>query len=470
MKQLIRNLLIVSLIFILIFAFIFLGVIHQEEKSRNLLQSNSAESKYALKEIYQKAGNIYDRNLEILAESKNGERTYASDPSVAAALVQVIGDYTQNITNTVEERYRAELIGSNRGGFAQFLSDLKGHGLKGYDLRLTVDTRLVRKAAELLEGYTASLVLLNYQTGEILAVANTPLISPEQVIEYRDIKEGSLFNKAFLARYAPGSTFKVVTDLAWIASREFTPDFQVDCLGASPLLGPGSVLENRVDAGHGKVNRENGLALSCNHFFGKVAVTIGAQQLIDTAENFAFNKEYSLDKISVSSSILDLNLNIDDFVLSWYGIGQAIEGQQLELSPLHLALISAAVANEGKMMQPKLLLDMSQGEMVEEDLSRPEIFAHVAEPWQMKVLEKDMIYSVENGLAQSAKISGEEVGGKTGTAQYNTVEGDLANNSLFTGFLKNPTCPLAIGIVIEGENPDISVIAAELMKTALDIN
>lgn len=469
MKQLIRNLLIISLVFILIFAFIFLGVIHQEEKSRNLLKSKSAESKYALKEIYQKAGNIYDRNRQILAESSQGERNYAADPYVAAALVQVIGDYTQNIANTVEERYRAELIGSNRGGFAQFISDLKGHGLKGLDLRLSLDSRLVRKAAELLENYTASLLLLNYQTGEILALANTPLVSPEQVIEYRDIKEGSLFNKAFLASYAPGSTFKVVTDLAWISSREFKPDYHVDCLGANPLLGPGSVLENRVDAGHGRVGRAEALAQSCNHYFGRVGVTVGARQIIDTAENFAFNKEYNLDKITVGKPVLDLNQQIDDFVLSWYSIGQAIEGQKLELSPLHLALISAAVANDGEMMQPKLLLDLSQGGEVEESYTRPQILSHVAEAAQMQILQKDMIYSVEHGLARSAQIPGEEVGGKTGTAQFNTATGELKHNALYTGFLKNPRCPLAVGIVIEGENPDISAIAAELMKTALDI-
>ena len=198
MKQLIRNLLFVSVAFILVFAFLFLGIIFQQDRSKTKLEGHEGENKLALADQYAKAGRILDRQGIVLASSQNGERTYAEDPLLASALVQTIGDYSHNIANTVEERYQAELTGSNRGLVKQLIFDLQGHGLRGSDLRLTLDADLCRKAAELLEPYRASLVVLNYETGEVLCLVNTPLVAPENVIRWENIAEGSLFNKALL--------------------------------------------------------------------------------------------------------------------------------------------------------------------------------------------------------------------------------------------------------------------------------
>lgn len=468
MKQLIRNLLFVSVAFILVFAFLLLGIIFQQDRSKTKLEGHEGENKLALADQYAKAGSILDRQGVVLASSHQGKRSYAEDALVASALVQTIGDYSHNIANTVEERYQAELTGSNRGLFKQLIFDLQGHGLRGSDLRLTLDAGLCRKAAELLEPYKASLVVLNYETGEVLCLVNTPLVPPENVIRWENIAEGSLYNKALLGQYTPGSTFKLITDAAWISSDHYQPDYQVMCKGSEPLLGPGSVLENRQDAGHGLVNRSQALAASCNHFFGQVAVNMGAKQVFNTAENFAFNADLNLSKLSVKTSRLEMTPQIDDYTLSWLAIGQPLEGQKLSLSPLHLAMISGAIAQGGQMMEPHLLAEVLNPGAQSGELTHPRVAYLVGTEAAMHTLAQDMVYSVQEGMAGGAQIPGQVVGGKTGTAERASSKEENQTDSLFTGFVQNPHCPLAIAIVVEGQWADVSSLAGQVLSYALD--
>ncbi len=468
MKQLIRNLRIMSLAIFLIFIALFAGVLLQQNRASKMLSGHEGENKLSLQGSYAQAGTIFDRHGYPLAFSQEGKRYYAEDDFLASALVQVIGDYTHNIANTIEERYQAELTGIDRGGLKQFLYDLTGRGDKGSNLRLSLDAQISGKAAELLAGYSGAIVILNYKTGDILSVVNAPFVSPENVVEWKDIPEGALFNKAFLAQYMPGSTFKVITDSAWISSPAFDPDYIHPCSGTSPLLGPGSVLENRADAGHGYVNREDALAVSCNHYFGQVAIFSGGKALLDKAEHFAFNQEINLDKIFVKSSKLQMDPQISDHVLSWLAIGQALEGQELTVTPLHLALISGAIANNGVMLPPRLVLERQEpGEDFREyPLNAVPLICGKSE--EMAILANDMIHSVQVGMARSAQIPGWRIGGKTGTAQISDEEGKLSNNSLFTGFMQSDKHPIAIAIVLEDASVDISAIAGEIFRFIID--
>ncbi|MDO5033232.1 MAG: penicillin-binding transpeptidase domain-containing protein [Eubacteriales bacterium] len=468
MKQLIRNLLFVSVAFMVVFAFLVAGIVLQQNRSRENLTGHGGENKLALADQYARAGQILDRHGLVLASSQGGERTYASDPLLASSLVQTIGDYSHNIANTIEERYQAELTGSNRGLFKQFMLDLQGQGFRGADLRLTLDGDICRKSAELLQAYTASLVLLNYQSGEILALVNTPLVAPENVIRWENISEGSLFNKALLGQYTPGSTFKLITDAAWLTSDQFQADYQLMCKGREPLLGPGSVLENRQDAGHGLLDRRQALASSCNHYFGQLAVNIGSQQLLRTAENFAFNGDWNLGKLSVQPSRLVISPQLDDFTLSWLAIGQPLEGQELTVTPLHLAMISGAIAQGGQMMEPHLLAAVVNPGLSSEEILEPRVAYQVGSAGSMAILAQDMIYSVQHGMAQAAQIGGQIVGGKTGTAEHLGGEGKNQTNSLFTGFLQNPDHPLAIALVVEDQWVDVSSLAGQVLAYALD--
>ena len=470
MKQLIRNLRLVFAIFFIVFIALLAGIVWNQHRARSAFWGHAGENKLALKEQYAKAGKILARDGTILAASDGVQRYYAEDHLLAGSLVQLIGDYTHNIANTVEERYAGILTGTGRGVISELIYDFTGHGNEGSDLRLSLDPVLCRKAAELLSPYQASLVLLNYESGEILSMVNLPAVDPQAVIDWSEIPEGALFNKAILAKYSPGSTFKLVTEAAWLNSANFSEEYTVQCKGLEPLLGPGSVNEDRADAGHGLIGRQQALASSCNHFFGAVSLEVGADSLASMAEKFGFGSSVKIGEIQGERNLLEWPQNVDDFLLTWLAIGQPLEGSRLTTNPLHLAMISASIANQGKMMNPILVTEQSDPLGRASRLHSEEVFSEVLDADTAEYLQADMEYSARAGLAASANIQGERVGAKTGTAQYSTDTGIIQSNSLFTGYLINEEHPLAIGIVIEDQIVDISAIAREMMLEAMQVS
>jgi cell division protein FtsI/penicillin-binding protein 2 len=98
-----------------------------------------------------------------------------------------------------------ELLGTSRPFFTQLLLDIKRQGFTGNDLILTVDSKLMLKADRLLSDYHGSIVMLNYRTGDILALVSSPRLYPQDIIDWTNIVEGSLFNRALFGRYLPGS-------------------------------------------------------------------------------------------------------------------------------------------------------------------------------------------------------------------------------------------------------------------------
>ena len=114
MKQFMRSLKVILSGFLMISLFLLLGIVYQQNKSQKLLLEASNENKVALASRYAEAGTIYSREMTKLAYSENEERQYADDAEVARAFIQIIGDYTHNIGNTVEAAYQDRLIGDRK--------------------------------------------------------------------------------------------------------------------------------------------------------------------------------------------------------------------------------------------------------------------------------------------------------------------------------------------------------------------
>src|SRR5665647_366839 len=228
MKMLMKNIKIILILFILISAALLIGLSFQQYRSKTELFVAAGENKKALKSRYAQAGSIFDINGEVLAQSVDGERLYSDDPVIAEAVLHIVGDYTHNIGNTIESTYQGVLLGNDRNVLRQFFLDILGKGLAGDDITLTLDGELSKKAYELLDGRRGSIVLLNYKTGAVLTAVSSPSTSPASVVSYTDIPDSSLFNRALLGSYAPGSTFKIITTAAYLTSPQYDPT--VSCL------------------------------------------------------------------------------------------------------------------------------------------------------------------------------------------------------------------------------------------------
>ena len=298
MKIFIRNLKGLLILFIVISVALLTGLFIQQGRSKNELSVAAGENKESLKTRYAKAGSILDRNMILLAGNKDGSRIYCEDPAIAASMLQLVGDYTHNMENTIEARYQNILLGTDRDLFSQLLLDVQGKGLSGDDIILTTDANLSKKATALLGERKGAIVILNYKTGEILTAVSTPTTNPESVVNYENIPDSALFNRAFSGKYAPGSTFKLITTIAYLTAPDFNPDFNVDCQPHSAVYNEFGASES--GSSHGYLTLDSAFAHSCNIFFGQAGVNAGSKHLIDTAESMGYNMPISLDLLRIS--------------------------------------------------------------------------------------------------------------------------------------------------------------------------
>ncbi|NLV98637.1 MAG: hypothetical protein GX034_02455, partial [Clostridiaceae bacterium] len=439
MKQLRNNIKSFLLIFLSLFVLFTAGVILQSQRARTTLLASSGENRAALAQRYSQAGSILSADGVLLASSDaDGKRNYSSDSQLAEAALHVVGDYTHNISYTVESLWQNELLGEGRPLAEQFLLDIQGQGLQGNNIVLSLRSDLMKTAYELLSNRKGAAVVINYKTGAILASVSSPSVHPDQVVAWKDIPDTSLFNRAFLGEYLPGSTFKIITASALLQSNLSTED-TVMCQGSTPLI-PGGVNETHINAGHGEVSLQEAMAQSCNHYFGYIGLELGEQKISKAAEQMAFNKTIEFDRFTLSKSQCTIGRE-DDAALTWAAIGQPAGKDIIQLSPLHLAMISGMIANNGRMTQAYLLESMIYPSGKESTFdNRGDLVAQI-DPGLAQQL-KDLLRQVVNsGTGVNAQVAGLDVCGKTGTAEVYNQEGELIISSLFTGFSNNQDYP-----------------------------
>lgn len=439
MKAFIRNLRIVFYIFILLSVSLLTGLFIQQRRSQRELSVAAGENKESLRTRYANAGRILDRNDIILAQSEDGNRMYCEDPEIARALLHIVGDYTHNMTNTIESRYQNVLLGTSRNLATQLFLDVQGKGLRGDNVVLTVDAELCKKAYSYLEGRKGSVVLLNYKTGEILVSVSAPSASPESVIQYQDIPDSGLFNRSLSGLYAPGSTFKIVTSAAWLTSSIYDPEFSVDCQAVSTVDPYGA---NESGNAHGHVNLSSAFSQSCNIFFGQIGAGMGKDTLVRTALNMGYGMDMSADSLLVQTSKISTSDNPS--TLSWLSIGQPAESE-LYMTPLQMASMAGSIGNDGSMVNPHIIKYLStpsgfsyQNITVNEKTRTMDAFVAAQ-------LESLMILSTTSGTGTASAVSGYTVASKTGTVQ---VEGH-ENNALTVAYIVEDAMPYAVAVIVE---------------------
>ena len=464
MKQLRFNIKIFLLIFIGMFILFTVGVVLQSQRARTTLLASSGENRAALAQRYSQAGMIFSADGEKLAYSDtDGHRSYSSDPLLAMAALHVVGDYTHNIAYTVESLWQNELLGEGRSFAEQLKLDLLGQGLQGNDLILTLRSDLMKKAYSLLDGRRGAAVVLNYETGAILASVSSPSVHPDKVVTWQDIPDTALFNRAFSGEYVPGSTFKIITAAALLQS-PFSTEDTVICQGTTPLM-PGGVSETHINAGHGEVSLQAAMAQSCNHYFGFMGLKMGPKKIISAAEQMAFNQKIELDRFHLAKSKCLIGRE-DDPALTWAAIGQAAGEDEITVSPLHLALISGMIANNGRMVEPYLVESMVYPSAVETNVSKRGSLMAQIDPGLAQELTELLRQVVSSGTGVNAQAAGLDVCGKTGTAEGFNENGELIISSLFTGFSSNSDYPFAVAVVLDDSSAGSSAIAGQLLAAA----
>lgn len=372
----------------------------------------------------------------------------------------VVGYWALNHGSTgVEKTYNDELTGRTLDLSFRGIGDLFVERDRVGDLTLTLRSDAQRVARDTLGDRRGSVVALDPRTGDILAMYSNPTYDPNLIAtqdfaaandNYNAIQDQAgkpLLAKTYRERYFPGSTFKVVTAAAGIDHEGITATEPV-YPAVDEYIPPQTdrPLHNYGGSTCGG-NLMEIMARSCNTAFAQMAVDVGGEGMVETAEDFGFNEKPPIDLPFPAASNFPTDFEQNLPALAQSGIGQ----NDVSATPLQMALVAAAVANDGVIMAPHVLDNVRDDEGAVVDEYEPHEWRRAISSETADLLREAMLGVVTDGTAGVLAIDGYEVAGKTGTAELAT-ESPSAHAWIiaFAGPVgQEPT--VAVAALVEGE-------------------
>ncbi len=346
-----------------------------------------------------------------------------------------------------------QLLNTHEDIVQQVKDDLRGRKKTGDKVITTLDYKLQSAASKALGNHKGAVVVMEPDTGRILAMVSKPGFDPnemDRVWEEIHTEEGStstvLLNRATQGLYAPGSTFKIVTALQYLREHGANSDYSYKCSGEDRFDNVKIICYDHRS--HGEVDLEHSIGYSCNTSFANIGMNeINMNGLHSTAEDLLFNQEIPYDPGCLKSSFtLDGTSDRND-------IPQTVIGQgNTQITPLHNAMIMSAIANGGVLMKPYLVdsVQNDKGETVRSYKSSS--VKSIMTTNEAKELAELLKAPAEYGTSSwKFKNYRHKIIGKTGTAEYD--EGGHCN-SWFVGY-SNPEDPdIVVSVVIEDSDSD----------------
>lgn len=422
-----------------------------------------------------KRGSIITADGLTLAESiQQADGTYARSYPNGNLAAHVVGYYSQQYgTMGIENTQNDTLTGSkDYSSWQNALNSLAGISEPGNSVQLTIDSRIQRAAEQALAGRVGAIVALDPRSGAVLAWASAPTFDNTNIqaaIEAANASGGadtSMYDRATLALYTPGSTFKVLTLASALENGLATLDTIYDSPGRMEIGGADVV--SIGERGHGKISLAKAFALSSNTVFGQVADGLGAEKLVATARAFGYGQQLGLD-FTTAASVMPNPEEMTEWELAWAGAGQPV-GQGHTPGPqatvMQNALMAATIANNGIAMNPYVVSQILAPDGTVLKTTRGRSLGQAVSSGTAAQVKQAMLDVVQNGTGSAAAIAGVKVAGKTGTAETNNANA----NSTFVGFAPYDTPTVAIAVVIEqnakGEE-SAAAVGGQVLRAAL---
>ncbi len=409
-------------------------------------------------------GQILSADKEILAQTlvdEDGKETRVYP--FGDVFAHVVGRNTKGTTG-IEESENIHLLTSNINSIEVMYSDLIGEKSPGDNVVTTLDSKLQQVAFDALGDYRGAAVVMEATTGKILAMVSTPAYDPnkvdeewEKLLEDEDTKKAPLFNRATQGKYPPGSTFKIVTALEYMREKLTYLEYEYDCEGS--IEYEGRTIHCHNNKRHGKVDLPLSLAKSCNTSFANIGKDLDMEKFYDLCESLLFNRNLPVNMASSVSSFALKKGQSGTQEAMQTAIGQ---GKTL-ISPLHNAMITAAVANGGVMMKPYVVdhIENADGATVKKYTSQT--IGRMMSGEEANYLADAMRLVVTEGTATKLKDLKAEVAGKTGSADNSAGKA----HSWFVGFAPYEDTEVVVSIIVEnvGTGSEYAVpIARKIFK------
>lgn len=409
-------------------------------------------------------GDILDRNGVVVATSdENGKRVYQSNTLSRSSMVHLIGDTEGNVANGVESFQANYLLGFETSLSERVNALLDGEQRRGDTVVITADSRLQTEIVQIFRntastrGKCGAAVVLNYRTGEVLALVSLPVYDPQNITDtVRQSSQHPYWNRALQSLMPPGSTFKIITAAAALENLANPQNALFTCTGATQVMD--RMVTDYGNAQHGEISLARAFRVSCNNVFAQTALIIGDSALRKTAERFGFNDNFLFRDLVVENSRYPTT-NRNSFEIAWSGVGQS----QVAVTPLHMCMIAAAIANDGVMMEPRLLSRVQSPAGTVRMRSSGRVYRTVCSPETAQILDGYMKDAVQNGTGTRAKVDGLTIAGKTGSAE-GSANGRDVTHAWFTGYIDSDRYPYAVCVLVEEGGTGGSVAAPVAQK------
>ncbi|KOX00620.1 penicillin-binding protein [Streptomyces sp. NRRL B-1140] len=424
------------------------------------------------------------------AESSGSDFKFKRTYKNGAMWAPVTGYASQAFGATQLESIEDGILTGNddRLFFRNTLDMLTGKKQQGGNVVTTLNAAAQKAAYNGLkrQGGKGSVVALEPSTGKILALASFPSYDPSsfagnstttdteawQKLQKKNNPDDPMLNRALRETYPPGSTFKVVTAAAALEDGKYTSaDVKTNSPDPWVMTGTNTKLPNEGNIPCENATLRVALQYSCNTVFGKIGADLGNDKMLDMAKKFGFDEE-QFTPVRANASVFSDDMNPSQTALS--SIGQF----NTAATPLQMAMVASAVANDGKLMKPYMVDELQSPGLDPIEKTDPKELSQPLSPENAQILQSMMETVVEKGTGSNAKIPGVKVGGKTGTAQHG-VDNSENPYAWFISYAKGEdgSAPVAVAVVVEDDNAvrdDISggglaaPIARNVMEAVID--
>ena len=344
----------------------------------------------------------------------------------------------------IESLGNFQLLTSNAYFIERFINELQGEKNIGDSLVTTLDVDLQTAAHDALGTREGAVIVIEPSTGNVRALVSKPDYDPGTVAEnWEELstsEDSILLNRAMQGLYPPGSIFKTVTLLEYLREHNMDEDFSFTCTG-SVGVGNSSISCYHGNA-HGDLDLKEAFAKSCNSAFADMGRDLDVEELQNLASQLLFNSDLPLS-FPYSRSSFSLEENDTEAIKMMTAIGQ---GDTL-VTPMHMAMLASAVANDGVLMVPRFLdrTENYTGQLVERYST--ETYGALMTQEEAQVLQEYMRAVVEDGTASALQSDFYTASGKTGTAEYSRDKSK--SHAWFIGYVTGSKPDLAVCVLVE---------------------
>ena len=392
-------------------------------------------------------GNITTEDGAVLAKTDVGAdgtetRTYPGGREYC----HVVG-FTTHGKSGLESKANYQLLTAHNNVFDQVINAFEKKKNPGDTVVTTLNTGIQDAAYHAIGQYQGAVIALDPATGEIRAMVSQPTFDPNTLASEWDsiVSESSnsqLLNRATQGLYAPGSTFKMVTALAYYDKYNTIDNFSYNCTGEFPV---GNIVVHCFGgAVHGQLDLTGAFAHSCNTSFSQIGLDVGSRALTEAAKKMLFAEDLPSD-ITATKSRWSLKSSSADAELVQTAFGQ---GQTL-VTPYHMALMVSAIANNGVLMTPHLIKEVENNAGTAVSETKVETNRKVLSATEATVLQNLMRSVVTDGTGRALADKNYKAFGKTGSADYIRTDGSTGTHAWFAGYATKEDRSLVVVVLAE---------------------